>query len=137
MRKRWKTTVRQGRLILPDTVEFRRLLDSLEGKDVDLGIKKWEPFSTDNQFAYYYGIVLKVIAEKTGYSRDDLDLILKNKFLYTYVPLGDSIERRLLSKQEITSQEFSEFIETVTRWAAEKLELVIPDPNEVGIEAYV
>lgn len=137
MRRRWKCTVKGGKLVLPNSVDFERHIQAFEDKHVEVTVKKWEPFSTDKQFAYYYGVVLHIISEHTGHTRDDLDSILKHKFLYEFVTMGDTIERRLLSKNEVSKQRFSEYIEQVIQWATTSLGLTIPGPDEATWESYV
>jgi hypothetical protein len=135
MRKRWKTTVREGRLIEPKDGDYGLLIQSLEGKDVSLAIGAWKPYSSDRQFAYYYGVVLKLISEKTGYSREELDGIFKGMYLYEYIKLGDKMERRLLSKKEITTARFTEYMNDVIAWAAKPpLSLVFPNPEDVSLD---
>jgi hypothetical protein len=91
-------------------------------------VKEWKPYTSNDQYGYYYGVVLPIISDEVGHSVEELDVILKNKFLYEYVKIGEELIKKPRSKTAVTTLEFSKYIEEVVRWAATVLSVIIPDP---------
>ena len=80
------------------------------------------------QNRYYYGVICKLLSDHTGHTVDEMDCILKWKFLkqkdakgMEYVP----------SKMDLSTVEREEFHEQCRRWAAIVLEVNIPLPGVV------
>lgn len=109
---------------------FGKLLDSHVGNEVAITIEPWKSTTSNPQYKYYYGVVLELIFNHTGMDKESLDAILKSKFCYEWETLGGELVKRPISKTRLTTEQFSAFLEQVVRWAAEFLDLVIPDPNE-------
>ena len=108
---------------------FQSMLERLKDKDVVVTVVPWKPYTSKDQYGYYYGIILPMISDEVGHSVEELDVILKNKFLYEYVKIGDELIKKPRSKTAVTTMEFSTYIEEVVRWAATVLSVVIPDPS--------
>ncbi len=97
------------------------------------------------QNAYLFGVVYNLISEKTGYEPSDLHDYLLGKHFGTklkrvpkskYNPEGlIELPVRTTTTNEhgrrsvLGKTAFSEYVEFVRRFAAEKLNLVIPDPD--------
>ena len=92
-----------------------------------------------NQNAYYHGVVVPLVMtglKDVGYSdiksNEDAHEVLKYLFLKKKignVDTGEVIEL-LGSTAKLTTTEFMTFISDVQQWAAEFLNIQIPDPNE-------
>lgn len=108
---------------------FQEVLTRLKDKDVVVTVVPWKPYTSNDQYGYYYGVVLPIISDEVGHSVDELDVILKNKFLYEYTKIGGELIKKPRSKTAVTTLEFSQYIEEVVRWAATVLSVVIPDPT--------
>ena len=109
--------------------ECQAMLAKLKDKDVVVTVTEWKPYTSKDQYGYYYGIILPMISDEVGHSVEELDVILKNKFLYEYIKIGDELIKKPRSKTAVTTMEFSTYIEEVVRWAATVLSVVIPDPS--------
>lgn len=72
---------------------------------------------TKNQLGYYYGALLPIIVEYTGYSKSDTDMIMKSEFL---MPKEFTCNGRtynvLPSLKEVKKVEMSKFIENVLEY---------------------
>ncbi|MBN1126947.1 MAG: hypothetical protein JXA82_18235 [Sedimentisphaerales bacterium] len=92
--------------------------------------KKRKPVS-NNQLRYLYGVVYKIIADHTGHTIEEIDAMMKWKFLRSvdsngleYVP----------SKLDNSTIEQEDYHRKIRDWAAMALDLNIPLPHEERIE---
>jgi len=123
--------VEGGKLKLDDKERFLGHLHTLEGKRVELTVEKQKHKRTKNQNAYYWGVVLQLIAEHTGEDVEALHDALKVHFAPKHV-VGNLVVPS--GTRYLDTVDFAGYVEKVRRWAAEELNINIPDPNEVSIE---
>lgn len=101
----------------------------LRGQTVEVTAVKRRKRRSNEQNAYYHGVVLKLIADHCGYrGSDDLEGLhesLKQKFL----PKSGLLQIPK-STTALTTVEFEEYLEDIRRWAANELCIYIPVPNE-------
>jgi hypothetical protein len=94
------------------------------------------------QNAYYWGVVIQMIADHCGYgSRDEIEILhdyLRAKYLKRTIVLDHCEEVKVLSTTDLSTTEFMEYCQKIQMWASLKLGLSIPDPNEAPIpESYI
>ena len=110
--------------------KLKQHLLPLKGQIVMVTAEKLRKHRTDDQNRYYRGVVLKTIADQSGYSGqeelEDLHYEMQRRFLPNRGRLNIPVSTTALDTVEMT-----EYIENIRRWAAEELQLYIPDPNEV------
>lgn len=94
---------------------------------VDITIRRHRKTRSDRQHRYYFGVVVAVLAEFTGYTSDEMHDALKWKFLRVD---PESLLPTVRSTTSLTTVEFEDFLELVRAWAAADLGVVIPLPNE-------
>jgi hypothetical protein len=133
-KRKWKCNISYDangtpQLFAFDSKGFVAYLESLKPNTVSVTVEKWKDTPSHPQFKYYYGVVLGLIAEETGMDCDTLDAILKQKFLYKYEQLNGEAVKRPLSKTEVTTERFCQYVDQVVEWSREFLNLVIPQPN--------
>jgi hypothetical protein len=116
-----------GKLTLVNPETFRRALRGLLNAPVDITIRRHRKTRSDRQHRYYFGVVVAVLAEFTGYTSDELHDALKMKFLLVD---PESSLPTVRSTTSLTTVEFEDFLERVRTWAAADLGVVIPLPNE-------
>lgn len=82
--------------------------------------------------AYYWGVVVEMVAEACGYSKEEAHEALKHhlRFDPTLGPLG-----LVKSTTADTTAEFQRYLEDCRRFAAETLGIYIPEPHEVEVAA--
>jgi hypothetical protein len=92
---------------------------------------------THDQNEYYWAVVVPMVLQglrDAGYSEiktnNDAHLVLKSLFIKKSIPnhQGEFIEV-VGSTKSMTKSEFIDFIESVSQWAAEYLNVEIPAPN--------
>lgn len=124
--------VEDNKMILDDRERFQKCLNGFNDKRIQLIIKKYHTTRSLKQNAYYWGVVIPIIAEWVG--EDDLESIheaLKGKFLQVRNVKGLKIIQST-AKQNTT--EFEIYLGKVKRWASMECGLIIPDPEQVDIE---
>jgi hypothetical protein len=80
---------------------------------------------------YYFAVVAAMIAEETGHSRDSIHEALKRKILgYVDERTGLEMVPSVFADGSIlTVSEKKAFVDEVRRWAADFLNLWIPEPE--------
>jgi hypothetical protein len=120
-------TVLNGKLNMED--RFATLLRSMEGQRVEVTVRKYHRRRTDQQNRYYFGVVIPILADHTGYTSDEMHDALKAKFLGVQ-------EKGLLhikSSALLSRLEFKEYVDKIIQWAARDLTIYIPPPENVEV----
>jgi hypothetical protein len=123
-----------GRLQYEDEDKFyRNLLTLKHDWPYELIIRSIRKKRTDKQNRYYWGVVIDYIARQMGESdKDEVHKTLAMHFLgYEEQTYGGVSFQSTRSTTSLSTEEMTEYIETVRRWAAEFLALNIPDPDQV------
>jgi hypothetical protein len=87
------------------------------------------------QNRYYWGVVVDLLSDHTGFSPEELHEILKAKFLPKKLAVCDGngeVQGEFViggSTAKLNKLEFGEYVERIRQWAAESLDVVIPDPD--------
>ena len=104
---------------------------------VTVEIKVKKRFRSDVQNAYYWGVVVAKVSDRLRELGHDIDRYLTHEFLkgrFLYSELTDPNTGEVMKiprkTSELTTQEFIEYMEHVKQFAAETLDIYIPDPNE-------
>ena len=80
-----------------------------------------------SQNAYYWGVVVKIISDHTGFTSNEVHQELAKMFL-GYEKSGKSFTQ---STTELDTLEFELYLDRSRKWAWNEMELTIPMPNEV------
>lgn len=92
---------------------------------------------SDPQNRYYWGVVVQILSEDLGYTRQEIHEILKREHLKQVLTIKNKRTGEMgfientRSTTELDTKEFEEFLSTVRIWASEKLGIWVPEPNEV------
>jgi hypothetical protein len=104
---------------------------------VTIEVKPKRRFRSDVQNAYYWGVVVMMIVERLRELGHDVDRdltheFLKGRFLYSELTDANTGEVMKIPRKtsELATGEFMDYLEHVKQFAAETLDLYIPDPNE-------
>jgi hypothetical protein len=138
MKTKYKAMVNdQGRMVLLDHALFQENMKSFKKGEVFYLIVERHRRHLENQERhdswrrYYWAVVATMIAEETGHSKDAIHEALKRKILgYTDERTGLEMVPSVFSDgSTLTLAEKKAFIDEVRRWAADFLNLWIPDPE--------
>ena len=130
----------QGALRIYNRPLFEEEVRSMS-RDKDLAVTvevKIKKYRRSNEFNnYYWAIVVAMISERLRELGHDVDKdlvheFLKGRFLYSELTDPGTGEVMKIPKKtsELATGEFMEYLEHVKQFAAETLDLYIPDPNE-------
>ena len=122
----------KGKLILGNPDHFKSELQKLKGKNrVFIVVDEEKPSRSNNQNKYYWSVVIGTLSNELGYTADEMHEVLKEKFLpkKEVELLGDKI--KIGSSAKLKTDEFEKYLEDIRRFAAEKLNIIIPLPNEI------
>lgn len=104
---------------------------------VTIEVKPKKRFRSDVQNAYYWGVVIAMIVERLRELGHDVDRdlaheFLKGRFLYSELtdPNTGEVMKIPRKTSELATGEFMDYLEHIKQFAAETLDLYIPDPNE-------
>lgn len=136
-------SVKDGKITLPKRLRAE-VVASFEGELIRVVFERKKKVRTPSQNSYYWAVIVPMILDEMinlGYdefqsgNKDHLQIVheyLKNKFLPAKeVPDVNGVAIKLPpSSKNISTVEFMEFIDSVCKWAAECLNLRIPEPNE-------
>lgn len=118
-----------GLLVLEKPKDYNRAVRALAGKHVELTIRKRKTVRTSPQNRFYFGVVVKLLAEHCGYERQEMHEALAFRFLRIEdCPITGAPRRK--RTPETDTEEFGQYLDSCIRLAAE-LGVVIPDPKEV------
>lgn len=108
-------------------------LRHLAGKPVDITIKVHRSQRSLDQNAWIWGRAYPLIAEELGYDYDEHEMLhyslIAECFGTTFDPrLGREVPNARSS--QLNTEQFSEYMEWLVRWAAREHGIVVPLPSE-------
>lgn len=112
--------------------DLRAWLQTLEGQEVWAQFAKKKKRRSDNQNAYYWGVVVKMLGDHLGMTPEEVHDALKWKFLRKSVSGLDTTR----STASLTTTNFEDYLQAVRTWASTELAFNLPLPNEVDFSAY-
>lgn len=114
---------------------FRKITEYVKGKDdfFVIEIQKSKRIRSLNQNKYYWGVVVKIIANHTGYTSDETHQQLARVFLsYKNGP-----HLFVHSTTKLNTVDFEAYLEKCRKWAQQDMGCYIPLPNEITEEMYM
>ncbi len=128
--------VKDGRLFIRNRRAFDEQVKTMrEGWELEICVKRVRATRSLEQNAFYFGVVVHLLSEHTGYTPDEIHEFCKAKFIPRRLVLanrnGEVVDEYVLgsSTRSLTTVEFAEYVSDIQQWAAETLDVVIPDPN--------
>jgi hypothetical protein len=125
----FKAKIIQGEIRLERNRDFKSHLQGLEGKDVEVIVRRWRKKRSLPQNSYYWGVVLKLIAGQTGHTDEEVHEHMKWRFLRKHGKL-----ETVRSTTKLSTIEMEEYLAKIRNFAQEKLDIYIPLPNEISDE---
>jgi hypothetical protein len=130
----------QGALRIYDRPLFEEQVRAMS-RDKDLAVtievKPRKVYRTLPMNSYYWGVVVAMVSDRLRELGHDIDRdltheFLKGRFLYSELtdPNTGEVMKIPRKTSELATEEFIEYMEHVKQFAAETLDIYIPDPNE-------
>ena len=86
------------------------------------------------QLKYYWSTIVELLAEHTGYTKNEIHEILKMTFLSEVIMLNQKSGIREIritnSTGDKTTAEIEQYYSDIRQWASKELNCYIPLPNE-------
>ncbi len=120
----------KGKLSLDSPGAFQATVARLEGKQIALRLTKHHHSRSLSQNAYYWGVVIPLLAESCGYEDEEMHDALKHRFLRDRANEKGGLVL-VKSSAALNTRDFTEYIEQCRRLGAE-MGVAIPDPG--GLE---
>ena len=102
-----------NKIELYDTYTYNKYIASLDG-EIEIIIRPLQASKTSAQDAYYRGVVIKLLSEHTGYTKEEMHKVCMEQY---------DIE----STANLSKQEYSDYISSTIRWAVTVLDCYIPN----------
>ena len=99
----WLGRTEKGRLILDQREAFLNYLRSLDGREIEICVRKRRHARSLSANAYYWSVIVKLISEFSGHDMQETHEFLKARFLVD--ESGES--PRVMSTTELDVQGFS------------------------------
>jgi DNA polymerase III delta prime subunit len=133
MRLKHLAKIVNNKLMFTDLEKWQIHVNSLDKEIVVVELSKLKDKRSDNINAYYWGVVVKLIAQYIGEAKDDTHEILKGMFLKRKKKIDELWISYTESTTKLTTEEMVEYISNIKQWAAEYLNVNIPDPIEKSL----
>jgi hypothetical protein len=127
--------IRKGRLVVRHPQRYAEIFGGWRDGEVTITIEKKHAIRSQEASRYYFGVCLRLLSEHTGYSIDELHEWAKARFIPKHVALldrnGSVVDDLVIggTTTRLNRVQFYEFVEALRQFAAEKLDLAIPDPD--------
>lgn len=114
---------------------FKKITDFVDGKNdwFVVEIQKSKQVRSLPQNKYYWGVIVKVVSQHTGYTSEETHQELARMFL-SYENNGKLFVR---STTKLNTVEFEKYAESCRDWAKREMDVYIPLPNEITEEMYM
>lgn len=124
----------------PERADLKRLYDKLK----KLPPAEYKIYVVDKkverslaQNAYYFSVVVPILAGHCGYSKDEMHEVLKYKFIPQMIFIDNEPIKVPKSTTSLSTKEFTEFLEEIKQWASQEMGVYIPDPGEIPEEVVI
>lgn len=123
-------SIKDGKLVLNNDHYFLGMIHGFEDTpNVRIVIEKERGNKTNAQLRYLYGVVYLLMSDHTGMSIEEIDAAMKARYLKTKMQWRGGELTVIRDKRNLTSDEMSEFIQSVMIEAAD-LGVVVPQADK-------
>ena len=116
-----------GRLAFDDPAAFAKARAELKNCDVEVYIQKRSKRRSLSENGYYWGVVIPLLCDWCGFSKDEMHDALKNMFLATFDEFVGL--KKIKSTSQLNSADFEKYMSQIRTWASGQ-GVFIPLPNE-------
>lgn len=128
--------VRSRRLFITDRRRFNEAVAELDDRwDYEVVVRRLHANRSQQANRYYWGVVVGLLSDHTGFTPDEMHDWLKMRFIPKKLAVCDSngeIKGEFVlggSTRKMSIAQFGEYIEDIRRWAAQEIDVLIPDAD--------
>src|SRR3990167_753904 len=132
MYPQFRGKIENGELTIYQEELYKNHLHRLDG-EVNVVVKPYHNSRSEQQNRFYWGVVVEIISNETGYTKEEVHEILRAMFIWSIIKIGKREIRVVRSTTTLTTKEFEKYIEEIRRWAVTEINCEIPLPNEVEV----
>lgn len=127
--------VKDGKLHIRNRAMFDREISQFKDCELEITIEKKRSKRSIYQNRYYFGVCVSLIQERfkelgTDCSKEDVHCFLRSKFLFNEaISEHGEVFQIPRSTTDLTKSEFMDYIAKIQQFAAETLDIFIPEPN--------
>jgi hypothetical protein len=118
--------IEKGKVLLDNPNRYLVHLSRLEGKRIELVLRKERETRSNNQNSYMWGVVYEILSQHLGYTPEEIHEVMKFKFLRSFKNELEYVK----STTKLNTTEMETYLENIRRFAATELNCIIPNPNE-------
>lgn len=133
MRPLFQAIVKDGKVVFGDRGRWLSWLAKLEGFEVNIWVDKLEFTRTEQENKYYWGVVVKIMADEMGLIPAEAHELLKSLFLKKGIEYKGKRWEYVGSTAKLTIKDFEEYVEKCRNWLMVQ-GINCPLPNEVIID---
>jgi len=127
MKPTFRIKINNGKVVFEDRYKFDEFLKGIEDKEKLLIIDDIKKPRSENENRYYWGVVIKILADELGYlDKNDVHDAMRLRFLKENGKL-----ETIRSTASLSTQEFEEYLSKIRIFASSELNIIIPEPNSV------
>ena len=130
MKLKHLASVIDEKLILKHEDRFLEDVKRYNGKAIEITVKEYLPNRSNPLNQYYWGVVIKLLSEHTGFDKDETHELMKGMYLKTKLEVNGKLYDSVKSTTKINNKQMLIYIEKIKQFASETLEVYIPDPHE-------
>ena len=123
-------TIEKGKLLLDQPQKYLIQISALNGKKVELILRKKRNPRSLRQNAFYWGVVIEILSNHFGYEPEEMHNALKFQFLRFRSDKSPDLVS-VKSTTRLSTEEFNNYVNRVVIWAAQEHGIFIPDPRQV------
>ncbi|MFX1313953.1 MAG: hypothetical protein ACFFHD_15285 [Promethearchaeota archaeon] len=127
MNKIWQVKLINHKLHF-DRDKFNNFLLSCQDGNYELVFRKKRKLRSLEQNRAYWGIIIDILSNEFGYSKDECHEAIKMKFLSVK---GEANKPDYIrSTTELSTLEFETLCREIREWAYSEYNIIIPEPNQ-------
>lgn len=92
----WPGYVSKGKVVIIEREAAASYARRFEGQNIEMVIRRRRMPVSDEQRGYYFGVIVKAVADHTGHSREESHELIKEHCLKFYEDPADGSERAVL-----------------------------------------
>jgi|TARA_R110000744_G_scaffold372683_2_gene484453 hypothetical protein len=121
----------KGKFVYTNPKKLESQLKRLDDTSVIVEVYKHIPKRSGALNQYYWKVVVSILGDELGYSKEEMHEVLKAKFLYKKEMIGLEWVKISRSTTDLGNKEFIDYIDKIKIFASMELSIYIPDPNEI------